>query len=180
MEDKKAKKLKTFTQKDIFPNMECINVIFEVRLTGKVIVLDKDNKIALVGASVNNIYTLPGGGINKNESIEDGIIREAKEETGCNIKIDRIMGVIDDFRNRDKKHCISHCAIARVFGEKGELYLTEEENKNGLHVIWLDKDEAYKTLEEEMNKVINGEIAYYNTAFNIIRDFEFVKKHLNK
>lgn len=180
MEEKNTQTIKTFTQKDIFPNMECINVIFEDRLTGKVIVLDKDNKIALVGASVNNIHTLPGGGIDKNESIEDGIIREAKEETGCNIKIDSIMGVIDDFRNRDKKHCISYCAIARVVGEKGESDLTEEEKKNGLHVIWLDKDEAYKTLEEEMNKVINGEIAYYNTAFNIIRDFEFVKKYLNK
>jgi 8-oxo-dGTP diphosphatase len=180
MEETKTQNLKTFIQKDVFPDMELIDVAFEDRLTGKSIVTDSDGKIAFVGASVSNIYTLPGGGIDKNESIEDGIIREAKEEIGCDIKISSMLGVIDDYRNRDKKHCISYCAIAEIIGEKGSPNLTEEEKKNGLHVIWLSKNEAYKILKEEKDKVLKGEINYYNTAFNVLRDFEFVKNFLGK
>lgn len=34
-----------------------------------------------------NYYTFPGGGLEQGESIEEGIIREIKEEFGINVKI---------------------------------------------------------------------------------------------
>ena len=174
------KSLKTIYQKDIFPNIEIIDVEFEDRLTGKAIIIDKENKIAMVGSSVNFIYTLPGGGIDIGEQIEQGIIREIKEEAGCIIEISHMLGRIDDYRNRDKKHCISYCAIAKVIGDKQEPELTEEEKKNGLHVKWFTKDEVYKILEDEYKKVLAGEINFYNTAYNVVRDFEFVKEYLGR
>lgn len=174
-----AKVLKIFTQKDVFPNMEIVEVEFEDRLTGKSIIVDSDDKIALVGSTVNHIYTLPGGGIDKDENIEAGIIREAKEETGCDIEISSMLGIIYDYRNRDKKHCITYCAISEVAGEKHDPKLTEEEKKNGLHVKWCNKKEALDILEYEYKKVLNGEISFYNTAYNVFRDYEFLKEYLN-
>ena len=80
------KSIKTLYQKDVFPNMELVDVEFEDRLTGKAIIVDDEGNIALVGTSVNFIYTLPGGGIDSGEEIEVGIIREVKEEAGCALR----------------------------------------------------------------------------------------------
>lgn len=169
--------IKTIYQKDIFPNMEMAEVDFEDRLTGKAIIIDNEDKIAMVGTTVNFIYTLPGGGIDTNEDIETGILRESKEETGCHVEIVSMLGMIDDFRNRDKKHCISYCAIAKVVGEKQDPKLTDEEIKNGLHVKWFSKEEVLAILQEENDRVTKGEISFYNTAYNVVRDFEFVKEY---
>ena len=172
------KSLKTLYQKDIFPSMELLDVEFEDRLTGKAIIVDSEDRIALVGTSLNFIYTLPGGGIDSGEEIEVGIVRESKEETGCVVEIIHMLGMIDDYRNGDKKHCISYCAVAKVIGEKQEPELTEGEKENGLHVKWFTKDEAYNILEAEYKKVLAGEINFYNTAYNVVRDFEFLKEYL--
>jgi ADP-ribose pyrophosphatase YjhB (NUDIX family) len=178
------KKLGTFTQYDVFPEKEDTRkkIIFENRITGKAIIFDDENNIALVGNRVNSFFLLPGGGVDDNESVENGIIRECLEEVGCKVELKEVIGIIDDYRNRDKKHCINYCYSARVVGKKGELALTEEEEKNGLHVIWVSLDEAIKILEKQVGQLKNGEVTFYNTGFNILRDHLFLKemKSLNE
>src|SRR3989344_4811259 len=108
------RKLGTFTQTDVFPKMEDDKeeIHFEDRITGKAIVFDDDNNIALVGNKVNSFYLLPGGGVDQDESVELGIIRECLEEVGCNVELKKAIGIIDDYRNRDKKHCVNYCYSA--------------------------------------------------------------------
>ncbi len=172
------KTLRTFTQKDIFPEKEDDKekINFEDRVTGKAIVFDDDKNVALIGTKVNSFYLLPGGGIDQGESIEVGIIRECLEEIGCNVELKMPIGTIDDYRNRDKKHCINYCYTAKLVGEKGELTLTEDEKKNGLHVIWVPLEEAIKILEKEVGQLKRGEVTFYNTGFNILRDHLFLKE----
>lgn len=100
------------------------------------------------------------------------------EETGCNVEIDFIFGCIDDYRNRDKKYCINYCAISKIIGEKGMPNLTEDESKNDLHVKWFDIHEAIEVLNKEKEAVHRGEIKYYNTAYNVIRDGIFLSEYL--
>jgi len=176
----KIKSVRTIYQTDVFPNMLVTKVDFLDRLTGKAIVVDKEEKIVLVGSSLNHVYTLPGGGIEKGETIEAGILREMVEEIGCNIKIDYMLGVIDDYRNRDKTHCINHCAVAKIIGEKGIPKLTEEEKKNGLQVKWFKLEEALEILQKEKASVLRGEINFYNTAYNIIRDNIFLSDYSSR
>lgn len=173
--------LGTLTQTDVFPEKEDSReeIVFEDRLTGKAIVFDGDNNIALIGNKVNSFYLLPGGGIERDESIESGIKRECLEEIGCNVLLQEEIGVIDDYRNRDKKHCINYCYTAKLIGEKRELKLTEEEEKNGLHVMWVPLDEAIIILEKEVRQLKNGEVVFYNTGYNILRDHLFLKKARN-
>ncbi len=171
------KKLGTFYQRDIFPQMEDTPCDFEDRVTGKSIITNERGGVALVGTAVNYIYTLPGGGVDAGESIEEGICREAKEETGYDTEWVRKIGVIDDFRNRDKKHCISYCALLKATSEVQELNLTDDEKKNGLHVKWFGLEDAKKVLSEENEQVKKGEISFYNTAFNVVRDYEFLKEY---
>jgi len=174
----KMKKLGTHTQADIFPDKKDNReeIIFEDRATGKAIVFDDQNNIALIGNKVNSFYLLPGGGIDQVESIESGIVRECLEEIGCDVELGKTVGIIDDYRNRDRKHCINYCYTAKLIGEKGELKLTEEEEKNGLHVIWLSLSEALDILEKEVEQLRRGEVTFYNTGFNILRDCLFLKE----
>lgn len=167
----------SFRESDIFPDRDAtddVPAIFEDRLTGKAVVFDQEKNVALVGNSVNEFYLLPGGGIEDTETIEDGMVRECLEEIGCNVTLIDKLGIVEDYRNRDKKHCINHGFTARVVGEKGTLNLTEDEAKNGLHVIWVPLNEAIAFLEKEVGQLNRGEVTFYNTGFNIRRDHIFL------
>jgi len=171
------KPLAVFKQKDIFPEQEeQKNIVFKKRLTGKAIVFDHGDNVALVGNRINSFYLLPGGGINKDESVENGIIRECLEEIGCHVRLLNNVGIVEDYRDRDKKHYFNYCYTARLVGEKGRSKLTEDEDKNGMHVIWVSLDEGVKILEKELEQLKKGEVRFYNTGFNILRDHIFLTK----
>lgn len=171
------KTLKTFREKDVFPdkNTQEDAIKYEDRPTGKAIVFDNESKVALVGTRVNSFYILPGGGIDPTEGVEAGIIRECIEEIGCKVKLVQPLGIIEDFRARDKKHCINYCYTAKLIGEKGKLKLTPSEEENGMHVIWKPLDEAISILQKEKEQLENGEVLFYNTGFNILRDHLFLE-----
>lgn len=48
-------------------------------------IIIKDDKVAMVHSLKYNYYKFPGGGIEKDESLIDALIRETLEETGLNI-----------------------------------------------------------------------------------------------
>lgn len=168
--------LMSLRDKDIFPNaIDETDVIFEDRITGKVVLFNEEGKIALVGNAINDFFILPGGGVEEGESILDGIRRECREETGCEIEIQEALGVTEDFRSRDGKHCISFCYSAKVVS-LGAPMLTEGEAKVGVYVKWLSLPEALELFAVQEEKVKAGEVKFYNTCFNIIRDSFFIRR----
>jgi len=59
------------------------------RISAYALVRSKDNKILLVKPQYDkNIWLLPGGEVEKDESIVQGIERECYEETGYRVKVD--------------------------------------------------------------------------------------------
>lgn len=170
------KPLAVFTDKDVFRKGKSQqDPSFTDRLTGKAVVFDRNN-LALIGNKVNSFYLLPGGGIEEGESIEEGVVRECLEEIGYQVKLIEPLGVVEDYRQREKRHKISHCYIAEVVGEKGNQKLTESEKRNGLHVIWVSLAEAIKILTGQAKQLRNGEVTFYNTGFNIVQDKLFLEK----
>ncbi|MGC6588449.1 NUDIX hydrolase [Paenibacillus sp. Dod16] len=52
------------------------------------LITDKDKtKILMVKNHKNGTWSLPGGGVEENETLDAAAIREAKEETGYDIKV---------------------------------------------------------------------------------------------
>jgi 8-oxo-dGTP diphosphatase len=167
--------LMVLRDRDIFLDVPDITgVVWEDRTTGKVVLFNKEDKIALIGNKVNEFFLLPGGGIESSEAIKDGIKRECREETGCEIEIQSPLGMTEDFRARDSKHYISYGYSANVISY-GVPTLTESESGIGVYVKWLSLSEAIElfTLQEEKVKV--GEVRFYNTCFNILRDSLFIR-----
>lgn len=60
------------------------------------VIIEKDNKVLMLqryNEPFKNYWVLPGGFMGYEETAEQSIIREAKEETGLNVKIKGIVGV---------------------------------------------------------------------------------------
>lgn len=162
--------------KDVFSNpLDARGVVWKDRLTGKVVLCNKENHIALIGNKVNNLFLLPGGGVEGSESVVDGTKRECREETGCEINILDMLGMTEDFRARDSRHCITHGYLARV-SSYGTPALTDNEKDAGVHVSWISLDDAIDLFASQEKQVKAGKVSFYNTAFNILRDGLFVRR----
>jgi len=61
------------------------------RLARVTLLVDFDDQFAIVMDPSNGFWFLPGGGVEQNESIEEAAKKEAFEELGVEIKIDRII-----------------------------------------------------------------------------------------
>ena len=68
--------------------------LFTVRVTG---ILVEDNQILLVQQKLSEKrnWSLPGGKLERGETIEQGLIREMKEETGLDVEIVRMLYLCD-------------------------------------------------------------------------------------
>ena len=68
------------------------DVKFKYRVSGILIV---DGKVLTVKIANNDFYCLPGGHVELFENTKDAILREFKEETGIDTKIDRLTYVCE-------------------------------------------------------------------------------------
>lgn len=173
------KYLKVLNNSDIFPKSKIKKPAkYKKRETVKGIVLNKKGEIALVTNPVHNLFLLPGGGA-KSENLELEIQRECAEEINYKVKIIGIVGKTKEFRDRDAKEYITTCFLARVKKKLTKDTRTESEIENGLRMVWINKKKLKNIFEIQNKKVKAGKIKFYNTAFNIIRDSEFLKKYFN-
>jgi 8-oxo-dGTP pyrophosphatase MutT (NUDIX family) len=81
---------------------------FNIETFGVRTLIFKDNKVLLVKHRYGNFWVMPGGGIEKNENLEDAAKRELKEEAGIIArKIDYKLRYYKNTRGgkNDNVHC---------------------------------------------------------------------------
>ena len=167
--------IKTLKDIDVFTNPEHeVPETFEERQTVKIIIKNEEGKIALITNPVHNFFLLPGGGAESEDLVKEAE-REAVEETNWFTTNITEVGKLEEFRNRGAKHYITTCFTADATTENDVDLRTEEEKENGLVTKWFTYEEAIEIMEEQVEKVKRGEVEFYNTAFNIVRDYSFVK-----
>jgi len=104
-------------------------------------IIIKNNKILLMRRikKGQKYFVFPGGGIKQDESIEDAIIREVKEELSLDVKLDKLLFQI---KNRDQQ----------------ELYFLIKEfsgipKVGGPEKKRMNKDNQYYPTWVELNKI---------------------------
>ncbi|HII60557.1 NUDIX domain-containing protein [Pyrococcus horikoshii] len=84
------------------------------------IVIIYNNGIVLIrrkNEPYKGFLALPGGFVEYGEKVEDAAIREAKEETGLDVKLLRIVGVYSDPRRDPRGHTVTVAFLAVGSGE---------------------------------------------------------------
>lgn len=102
-----------------------VNMKPKVRVTA---ILIEDNHILLLEQDVTEVrrWSLPGGTLEWNETIEECLIREVKEETGLDVSVGDLLYVCD--RIQDGKHIV-HMTF-RVQRNGGALRIGYEPEKD--------------------------------------------------
>ncbi len=89
-----------------------------LNFSGACIVNDKGEILLQRRSKTENIWGLPGGAVELGESIEEAAVREIKEETGLDIKVDYLIGIYSkyftEYPNGDKAQSICYCFKALV------------------------------------------------------------------
>ena len=166
--------------KDIFKNPEYpIPSSYEKRKTVKAVVMHHEEKFGFVTSPIHGFILLSEGGA-ETEDLEAEIIRECAEELLVEVSIIGKIGTATEYRNRDAKEYETVCFATRVEKELTGDRRTEEEKKKGLRPVWQSEDHALRIFSEQREKVERGEVGFYNTAFNIIRDERFFLEYLKR
>lgn len=94
------------------------------------VVTDDQGRLLLVHKTDNNLWALPGGGVDVGESVAHAAVREVKEETGIDVEVTGLVGLYTDPRHvmayddGEVRQQFSICFTTRMLG--GELATSSE------------------------------------------------------
>ncbi|WP_152656055.1 NUDIX hydrolase [Oceanobacillus sp. CFH 90083] len=133
--------------------MERVNVVYALILD------ETEEKILMVQNIKHDNWSMPGGAVEAGETLQEAVIREAKEETGLTIEVEDILAVNEAFVEKFGHHTIFFTFKAKVAG--GEVSIQDTETI--ADAAWLSMEEAEKWLPYHKKGVrgLLGKGAFY-------------------
>jgi len=131
-----------------------------IEIVGSVIIEDPDGNILLVKSPKwHNKWTMPGGHIDPGETIEEALIREAREEIGLSLKPEGTIAFGELINSKDfhrPAHFIYFDVLCKTSDRKIKL-----DDQELVEYIWAKPEEALKMdLAESYNTTIKKYLAY--------------------
>jgi len=120
------------------------------------------SKVLLVRNLDHSSWSFPGGAVEPGESLARAAIREAKEETGLDVKVFGILSVNECRFEKWDEHAIFFVFRAEAVGGAEEISRPDEIAE----LVWVDLDQAdeympyYKTSIREIAR--RSEIPYFD------------------
>ncbi|WP_455367394.1 NUDIX hydrolase [[Eubacterium] cellulosolvens] len=105
-------------------------------------VLIRENRVLLVKRRHEpgkGLWSIPGGIVEVGEPVEEAIVREVKEETGFNIKVEEPLDVTDVIIRDEKERIKFHYILVSFLGKIVGGSLAEAPVKS--EICWATKDQ---------------------------------------
>jgi len=133
-----------------------------VDVTYSLITNNSKSKVLMVHNIDHDSWSLPGGAVEPNETLEQAVIREAKEETGLDIKIFGLVALNECKFEKINEHAIFFTFRAEIVGGREEIVRPDEIS----NISWIDINKAEELMpyyKDGLRKLIEGiEITYTN------------------
>jgi len=132
-------------------------------------VIEKNGKYLLVQEAQERCYkkwNFPAGHLDFNESLEQGAIREIKEETGCDVKLDGICYIANRILEDD-------LFVMIIFNANLINETIKYDKEEILDVKWFDYDEILERMEDKLRGVY-VKTAVTNQKNNMIAPIDIV------
>ncbi len=131
------------------------------------VVVDDEGRILLQRRSDSGNWALPGGTMDIGEMFAESVVREVREETGFDVRIERIVGIYSDpghvfaYEDGEVRQEFNICLACTIVG--GELAVSSEST----NVRFFPMDEVQSlTMHESIRKRIED---YLNGGAPVLR-----------
>jgi 8-oxo-dGTP diphosphatase len=121
---------------------------YDTRLAAYALIVDEADRILLTwyvgGPHSPACWTLPGGGVEYDESLQGAVAREVLEETGYTVDVGRPVAVHTSTEPRTRRNGRPYKAVRVVFAATvtGGSLGTIEVNGTTSHAQWIPLDQA--------------------------------------
>lgn len=177
----KGKLIKKITDEDIGENVVKNNMEFKLRIASRGIILNQEGKIAILNKENKNEFKLPGGGVDDGENYEEAFIREALEETGCEIEILDFLGYTEEIKSHESFRQISYCYVGKVINDTKNTGFTKKEIDEGAKILWLDINDAHEKILNSFSTLKGSKYDnLYMTKFIPKRDIAILEEYMKK
>lgn len=132
------KKLITLKPQDFLTDSTQIDFSgFSKRTAARAVLLNKQGEVYLLNVSKHGYHKLPGGGVDRDEEIEQALERELLEEVGCRAEVLVELGETVEYRAYDDGGLeqVSFAYLARQVGEQVPSALEEGEIEEGMFEV---------------------------------------------
>ena len=109
-------------------------------------IIEKDNKILFVKESksiAKGKFSLPAGRLEFGESLIEGAIREAKEETGFDVELVKLIGIYQRPSSSESSNTTVFCFLSKI--SSGQIQITDKHPE----IKFLSFDEINKLHKEQ-------------------------------
>lgn len=123
------------------------------RIAARGIVISED-EILLTYEKSTDIYNIPGGGAEANETLEECCAREIAEETGKTVTVSKEFLVMNEYY--EEQLFETHFYICKVISE-AEIKLSPREKKVGMISKWVNINEALSIFSKHQDYAATDE-----------------------
>lgn len=132
--------------------MKKVNVVYAL-------IFDEVNNSVLMVQNENEVWTLPGGAVEDNETLQQAVVREAFEETGLEVEVGNIVAINEAFFPERGNHAILFTFSAKIIG--GDLVISREEEI--LQIKWINLQTANQLMPYHklgIEKLLKSSVPY--------------------